>query len=55
MLKITIIIPCYNEAKSIPELINKLSSMNNHFKFVVLDNGSTDNSLQVLREIKLPP
>ena len=54
MLKITIIIPCFNEAKSIPELVKKLSLINDDFYFIIIDNGSTDNSLEILEEINLP-
>lgn len=45
MSKLSIIIPCYNEAKAIPLLIEKCSvaiGNRNDIEFLLVDNGSTD-------------
>ena len=54
MTRITIIIPCFNEAESIPELIRKLSLINDDFNFLIVDNGSTDNTLEVFKKLNIP-
>ena len=54
MTRITIIIPCYNEAESIPELIRKLSLIKDDFNFLIVNNGSTDNTLDVIKKLNIP-
>ena len=53
MMKITVIIPCFNEADSIPELIQNLRLIKNDFYFIILDNGSLDNTIEVLNNYLL--
>lgn len=44
-------IPCYNEAKNIPLLLEKCSKFSEHDAEVILvDNGSSDNTNQVLKD-----
>ena len=48
---ISIIIPCFNEEKSIPRLIERCHAISINRKdvqFVFVNNGSTDNTLEVL-------
>lgn len=54
-MKISIIIPCFNNEASIPELIERLGLVmndiifeNHSFELVLLDDGSTDKTYQVL-------
>ena len=54
MKKITIVIPCYNESSSLPELINQLKTISNDFNFILVDNGSTDDTQNVLKTINIP-
>jgi len=54
MNEITIVIPCYNEAESLPELINQLKKLHSQFDFILIDNGSTDNTQEFLNSINLP-
>jgi glycosyltransferase involved in cell wall biosynthesis len=55
MITVGIVIPCYNESKSLPELIAKLSETKNfNVKYLILDNGSTDETPGLLGEIELP-
>jgi len=52
---ISIIIPCFNEEKSIPDIceeINKtLTSISKQFEIIFIDDGSRDNTLDVLRNL----
>lgn len=52
---ITIVIPCFNEEKLISESIQKIYNFfedkNYIFEVVVVNNGSTDQTLEVLNEI----
>lgn len=51
-LKFCFVVPCYNEAKNIPNLINELKKINNDhddIHFVLVDNGSTDTSQELLK------
>ena len=53
---ISILIPCYNEAQSLPILIPKLEDVANNLKqydweFLCVNDGSKDNTLEVLREL----
>ena len=54
MKKITIVIPCYNESSSLLELINQLKTISNDFNFILVDNGSTDDTQNVLKTINIP-
>lgn len=54
---ISILIPCYNEAQSLPILIPKLDDIANNLKqydweFLCVNDGSKDNTLEVLREMR---
>lgn len=52
-MKTGVIIPCYNEEKrlDVSTIVNFIQS-NNTFHLCFVDQGSSDNTLQVLREIK---
>ena len=55
MTKLSIIIPCFNEEKTINKLINKVKEVNleNVTKeIIVINDGSTDNTLNILTKIK---
>lgn len=53
--EISVLIPLYNEEESLPELHKKLTNVFSKFKksyeLVFVDDGSTDNSYQVLENI----
>jgi glycosyltransferase involved in cell wall biosynthesis len=53
-MKISIIIPCYNEEKNIKECIRQIPKMEWEYEIVVIDDGSTDKTAQVSRSIKQP-
>ncbi len=51
----SVVIPCYNEEKSLKELYDRLtatfSAIKGEYELIFVDDGSTDNSLYVLKEI----
>lgn len=56
MDKISIIVPCYNEEKSLPlfykELLKHINSFENtEFEFLFVNDGSSDNTLAVIKDL----
>ena len=51
---ISCVISCYNEEKNIPILLNQIekNNLNKKFEFIIVNNGSSDNSYMVLEEAK---
>lgn len=52
-IDLTVIIPLRNEEKNVPFLINSLSGQDiskHHVKFLFIDDHSTDNTLELLRQ-----
>ena len=49
---LNIVIPCYNEKESLPELISKLSNLDSRINFLIIENGSNDGSDLYLRNKK---
>lgn len=57
MKKVSIIIPAYNEKRTITEIIARvktvnLESLNIQKEIIVVDDGSTDGTAEILKEIK---
>ena len=53
-MKLTIIIPCYNEEKTIKILLEKILKLNYLKKqIIIIDDCSTDNSLNEIEKIKV--
>ena len=52
-MKLSIIIPCYNESKNIPLILEKFESVikRDDVEVILVNNGSTDNSQMVLDEL----
>ena len=52
---ISLIIPCYNEAESIPYFITEIrkvmGKMSENFELIFVNDGSSDNTLELLRSI----
>ena len=55
-MKLSVVIPAYNEEESLPETLNTLyatlSKENIDHEIVVTNDNSKDNTLQVLEELK---
>ena len=53
-MKVVIIIPCYNEADRLDtnKFIDNLSK-NTHLHFIFIDDGSTDNTNLIIKQIIL--
>lgn len=49
--ELSIVIPCYNEAESLPELLERFARVlpGRNIELVLVDNGSRDSSADVLR------
>jgi glycosyltransferase involved in cell wall biosynthesis len=51
-VKLSLIIPCYNEAANLPLLLDRCSSLREfNIEVVLVDNGSTDNTSDVLQNL----
>ena len=52
-MKLSIIVPCYNESKNIPLILEKFASVikRDDVEVILVNNGSTDNSQMVLDEL----
>lgn len=51
-MKCSIIVPCYNEAKNIPLILSRFSSViqRDDIEIILVNNGSTDNSAEIMKE-----
>ncbi len=51
---ITIIIPCYNQEKYLNETYESLKGMSyKNWECIIIDDGSTDNSLEVIKSLAI--
>ena len=52
-IKLSIIVPCYNEEKNIPLILEKFNEVINdeYIEVIVVNNGSTDNSKNILDKL----
>lgn len=53
-MKFSIVIPCYNEEKSLETLIKRILPLTLKYdiEFILVENGSTDNSREVFKSLK---
>ena len=55
-MKISVVIPCYNEQDALPELFERLESvlteMKCDYEYLFVDDGSTDRTVAVLRTLR---
>ena len=49
-MRVLIIIPAYNEEKNIKKTVNSIKKYDNNLDYIVINDGSTDNTKQVLEE-----
>lgn len=52
-MKLSIVVPCYDEADNIPLILHRFSEVirRNDIEVVLVDNGSTDDSPQIIKEL----
>jgi glycosyltransferase involved in cell wall biosynthesis len=48
---LTVIIPCYNEEKTIDQTIVKVLNQENIKEIIIIDDNSTDNSINVIKKV----
>ncbi len=55
MITLSVVIPCYNEAKNIPALLSRCNSVINkkNTEIIIVNNGSNDNTQEVLDTLLL--
>ena len=51
MNKISIVVPVYNEAKTVVEAIKRVEAVNVNKEIIAVDDGSTDGSLDILERL----
>ena len=51
--KVSCIISCYNEEENIPKLLNDIKELKltEKIKFIIVNNGSLDNSKKIIKKI----
>ena len=54
-MKLSVVVPCYNEGESINEFYNvvkeKLNSERITHEIIMVDDGSSDNTISILRDL----
>ncbi len=50
-MKISVIIPVYNEAKTVEEVIKRVEAINIDKEIIAVDDGSSDGSLDILNDL----
>lgn len=51
-MKLSIVVPCYNEAENIPLILKRFQQVvEDNMEVVLVNNGSTDNSADILKKL----
>lgn len=51
-MNLSVVIPCYNEAENIPLILKRFAEIiTNDIEIILVNNGSTDNSDKILKEL----
>ena len=51
-MKLSVIIPCYNESKNLPYLLKRIDELilQNFIEVILVDNGSSDNTFSIIKD-----
>lgn len=49
--RVDIVVPVFNEEQGLPDFIKRLSALDLNIRPIFVDNASTDNSLQLIRQV----
>jgi len=52
MVKVTVVLPTYNEKDNIVELINRLTKVLNDYELIVVDDDSPDLTWKIVKDLK---
>lgn len=52
MTQLSIVIPCYNEIESLPQLLKNLEKLDRNINFLIVENGSIDESKIYLEKVE---
>ena len=55
MLKLSVIIPCYNELGTVEEIVRQVRATGRAWEIVIVDDGSTDGTRDVLKRLESYP
>ena len=51
-MKLSVVIPAYNESKTIAEVIERVRAVDLEKEIIVVDDGSSDGTVNILRELR---
>lgn len=52
-MKLSVVMPAYNEEKTIAEIVGRVQNLPNLFELIVIDDCSSDNTQQIVEKIAL--
>ena len=52
MKKLSILIPAYNVENYIEECVNSVLDLDTNYEIIIINDGSTDNTLKILNKYK---
>lgn len=53
-MKLSILVPTYNEIKSLPKVISRLKEIDIEKEIIVIDDGSTDGTMDYVSQLNVP-
>ncbi len=54
-MRLSLIIPVFNEEKTIRQILDKVFAQKAVSEIIIVDDGSTDKTREILEELKMPP
>ncbi len=49
-MKLYVLVPCFNEIKTINKIIQKLIKLKKNIKIIIIDDGSTDGTKEFIQK-----